>query len=800
MALLPEVCTQTGSSGLDPSGGFRLPDVDSLDTAARDLTTHAASFRSGMDAAARTWSGLGASYVSEESPTVLAAFTRVSPLAARVSDDAELTSNALGTFSSTCRDLRERLESYGRSVAELDAAIDAFPSSIETTTMVKGEQITTQVQQHWSGDADLTARHNALAAERLAVYNEYIDAQDACAAALAGVSGREALTAERPAPVDLRSGSWFDEALFDAGTLLGIDRGGDRNPWGSQTVPYRPNGVAGFLQGAGAGAVELVDGVWSLTGTGNDAKREQALGGMNTLLGNAGMLASVPLTWSFNRQQWEKDKPGIQSSLDDFGAMGAAFIHLEDHENGNQNIGRDIGGASFNIVTTVFTGGAGAGLKAGALASKAGLAAERLSIASMDSSRFAGLSTALGGAANGLWTTGTFLSKPGSLALKVSDIVMPNTTAKVLDGMTKARVAVFTSLDTAKSTTAENLTGARRAVATGLAATADGIRTVDDALPRTDFALANGAVAHPGGPGAADWLDNKAASIRENNPPAFVPPRAPTADTASAATDLIRPEPFARPDHVTNTVVLRHGNTTFPIHRKENFAARTGLRPNTEYIIEHRSLMKDDAGVVDANTVEKYYTGDTGTVTRLDTYAGVRGAWSPELNKPVPNVTYNVVAQVDGGLQNTFTLVMNNKGHLSSARGHITSTLVGDTNRNGWQQRKAARLGGEGYEGGHAAPSALGFIGERAGLFPHHEWQNRKFGTKNDEFSFSDTEKSVIDRVKRELAAGNAVDLTWEMTLKDSADLVVPKSVKLEYFFGSSESAIVRFNNLKTIE
>lgn len=48
----------------------------------------------------------------------------------------------------------------------------------------------------------------------------------------------------------------------------------------------------------------------------------------------------------------------------------------------------------------------------------------------------------------------------------------------------------------------------------------------------------------------------------------------------------------------------------------ENFAARTGLRPNTEYIIEHRSLMKDDAGVVDSDTVEKYYTDDTRTVTR----------------------------------------------------------------------------------------------------------------------------------------------------------------------------------------
>lgn len=29
--------------------------------------------------------------------------------------------------------------------------------------------------------------------------------------------------------------------------------------------------------------------------------------------------------------------------------MGAAFIHLENHEGGNQNPARDIGGAVFNI-------------------------------------------------------------------------------------------------------------------------------------------------------------------------------------------------------------------------------------------------------------------------------------------------------------------------------------------------------------------------------------------------------------------------------------------------------------------
>lgn len=37
---------------------------------------------------------------------------------------------------------------------------------------------------------------------------------------------------------------------------------------------------------------------------------------------------------------------------------------------------------------------------------------------------------------------------------------------------------------------------------------------------------------------------------------------------------------------------------------------------------------------------------------------------------------------------------MDSKGHLASAKGHITSTLIGNMNRNGWQQLKVGRLGG----------------------------------------------------------------------------------------------------------
>lgn len=402
-----------GASGLDSSGGFRLPDVDSLDTAAGDLTTHAASFRSGLDAAARTWSGLGGSYVSEESPTVLAAFTKVSPLAARVSSDAQLTAAALSTFSSTCRELRQRLEAYGRSVRELDADIDAFPTSVEETTMVKGEQIKTQVQQHWSGEADLTARHDGLAADVKAIHTEYLNAQDSCAAAMATVSGAETYRSERIGHADLSSGNWITEGLFNAGTFFGIQDEENQNPWGQDTVAYRPNGVLGELQGFGAGAVMLVDGVWTLIpGVSNQTKHDRAVEGIKTLVTNPGSL--------------------------DWGAVWSSAIHEDEAKT---SPGWAAGANVFGVASLLIPG-IGVGAKAGTVANKVGSVAGKIGTATADSARLGKLAPLFGAAAHGLNTTGAFLAKPGSFAVKVSDLVMPQTTAKVLDTLAAVRVKV----------------------------------------------------------------------------------------------------------------------------------------------------------------------------------------------------------------------------------------------------------------------------------------------------------------------------------------------------------------------
>ncbi|MFJ5955360.1 hypothetical protein ACIQC5_05305 [Paenarthrobacter sp. NPDC092416] len=789
--------SEVGPSGLNPTGGFSLPDVDSLDSAAHSLRQHADDFLTGVCTSTAIWRGLSTSYSSDESPIVLAAFDRVTPAAQRVQADGAATSTALAAFSSTCRELKHRLEAYGRQVRALDADINAFPTSVEKTTMVKDERITTTVQQHWTGEGDLTARHDALAAEAQAIHNDYLAAQNTCAGALAAVSGGESYSVSQPAGPDLKSGNWMDELLWSAGTFFGVEHPQEEQPWGKQTVPYRPNGTMGLLQGFGGGLIETVNGVWALTLTLNPEKRDQAWGGFNATMAAAGTLLATPLSlWDEERKQ--REAPEVQKALDLFGSMGPAFIHQEDADT---NAGWAAGATTFNVASIFVTAGAGAGVKAATVTTKAGLAVERLSIATMNSSRLGSLSAGLGNTATGLLKTGIFLDKPGSLVLKVSDILMPNTTSKVLDTMTQARVGTWTAVSNAKIGAAEALAGAKRTAADGLGNLAESVRTAEASLPRAIIPDPSGVMTHSGiHTGVPDWLDNRAATIRETNPPAYVPPKAATTDLpAHPAEPVVKPDHFVRPDVVENTVTLKHGDLLFPVSRRDNFAAKTGLQPNTEYIIDHRTKMKDSSGGHTANTLEGFYTDETGKVTIVNTYAGVRGAWSVELNKPVPNVTYNVVAQVDGGLQNTFTLVMDANAHLASAKGHITSTLVGDMNRNGWQQLKAGRLGGPGYDGGHAAPSALGFIGERGGLFPQHEWQNRKAGAPNDldeTNNFHDTEMEVIARVKEDLTASRPVDLQWEMELVTGDRKGLPSTVQLEYRFGHEEWQDFEFNNL----
>ncbi len=109
--------------------------------------------------------------------------------------------------------------------------------------MVKGERIVRNEQQHWTGEADLTARHDALAAEVKAIHDDYLAAQNTCAGALAAASGGETYTVSRPAAPDLKTGNWMDELLWNAGTFLGKEHPQEEQPGAKQQSLIAPTGL-----------------------------------------------------------------------------------------------------------------------------------------------------------------------------------------------------------------------------------------------------------------------------------------------------------------------------------------------------------------------------------------------------------------------------------------------------------------------------------------------------------------------------------------------------------------------------
>ncbi len=87
-------------------------------------------------------------------------------------------------------------------------------------------------------------------------------------------------------------------------------------------------------------------------------------------------------------------------------------------------------------------------------------------------------------------------------------------------------------------------------------------------------------------------------------------------------------------------------------------------------------------------------------------------------------------------------------------------------------------------KGGGVRASALGFIGERGGIFPQHEWQNGKEGTPNeiDEANnFHDTEMEVSNKSQTHFGSTRAGGFDLE------------NEARTQY---GEQPTIARFNNL----
>ncbi|BCW62007.1 hypothetical protein HAV21_10405 [Paenarthrobacter sp. MSM-2-10-13] len=239
---------------------------------------------------------------------------------------------------------------------------------------------------------------------------------------------------------------------------------------------------------------------------------------------------------------------------------------------------------------------------------------------------------------------------------------------------------------------------------------------------------------------------------------------------------------------------------SIPEWRTATSPAKTGLEPNTLYIVDNRTKMPDSSGGLTDDSLERFYTDATGRVERVDTYAGVKGAWSVELNKRMPNVTYNVVAKTDGGLENHFTIITDDFAKPKSVEAHITGLLKGDINRSAWQQILAGiRVGGRGYEGGHIIASLFAGPGEGANLMAQLMFQNRGHGTPNvpaNTLAFYQLERELMTKALHRVDTGQPLDLRVKVEAVPGPKPGLPDRVDVTFRFDAETSTTRRFPNL----
>lgn len=729
-----------------------------------------AAFHQGVQDAAKNWAGLGAYYHTPESDQVLGAFTPVLAKSARVQDLCYQASKILYAYADRARDFKTRINRLRAEVQGLDAVILA--------------------NDDWHAKAHIVDTHQQVMDAAGALAQAILDSDAQCATEISRLTGGPGYTAGHiPRHNVFASTDQVSNTFTLLQHQLGTDAALPDLPWGKQ-VSIRHEGFLSGIQGFGTAAVGAAQGLYTLLGTKDKNEQTRAWQGIGAL-GQAVFTTKAVIDRGFT----DVTEQDIEAFLTTVEALKDT-IHAEDW-------GTDpwrAGGQTVFDVGSLAVGGSGIGAEAGTMAAKLGLAAEKLSIAAMDHPGLVGFSDALTDVANGLHNAGLFLDKPGSTLLKLSDMAMPETTAKALDGLTQTKVNAWKVLDSATNASTDLLRGTQKTAAEGMERFANALRQADAALPQSLQTDPSGALRHTAGSGGAatEWLDAKATALREHSQPS-APPQ-PSTGNPPPLPIPVTPDAFPVRENIANSFVLRHGDAFFPVGRKDNFAARTSLHPHSEYIIDHRTKMRDDTGKHTADTLEKFFTDGTGRVDRVDTYAGVKGAWSTELNKRMPNVTYNVVAKCDGGLENHFTYITDEFAKPISVEAHITGLLRGDINRSSWQQFLAGRrVGGSDYEGGHLIASLFAGPGEGANLLAQLMFQNSGYGIPNvgpGAMAFYQLERELIAKALLRVDNGLPLDLRIKVEAIPGPKPGLPSGFTVTHSFDGGQSDSNRFPNL----
>ncbi|MFD8997143.1 hypothetical protein [Streptomyces abikoensis] len=319
--------------------------VDTLVSDAKTMTSDAKLFRDSGASVHSTFQGLQACYKAPEAEKLFATTAPVAAKAGAFASDLEKVSGALSTYATEIRPLAKKL-------GDLKDEAIAFVASVEG-------------DDHWRRDKKKVDHNNNLWRSVNATVAAFTDAERSCHDKIVALVGGDKLIADdgthKPNMYGYKA-SDLDHA--------------EQTPWGSMAereytgIAWLGHQIKSFVWDG-----FIVDGVWgtikglgTLVGTDGWDKAGQAWTGLAKLATGLAITAS-PLGAAYWMTPDDKLPSWLRDSRTAMKETGKALVA---YDQWGKNPARAAGGVTFNVLTTVFTGGSGAAAKGGAVAKTVG--------------------------------------------------------------------------------------------------------------------------------------------------------------------------------------------------------------------------------------------------------------------------------------------------------------------------------------------------------------------------------------------------------------------------------------------
>ncbi|MFI6944396.1 hypothetical protein ACIBI4_34510, partial [Streptomyces sp. NPDC050418] len=323
-------------------------DLGTLETAVTNLGKDAGAVRkTGADVHSQ-FQGLSAYYTAPEAEQLFASTKPVADRADQFGDDLEKVNKALSEYATEVRPIAAKLKQL-----KIDAA--AFVESVKD-------------DDEWKYDGDKIEEHNGLQSDVTAAVAAFWAAERTCANKITALFGGTQFVANDGSDKDNMYGYSADD-LKNA-----------KVPWGTPEDESHHWYEVGHWVKSFVWDGLIVDGIWgtikglgTLVGFQGLDAMGQAWKGLAQLATGL-LIMSVPVVGAAYMMAPDDKLPSwLRDSRTALKETGKALVAWDEW---GKNPARAAGAVTFNVVTTVFTGGAGAGVSG---AGKAGAVAKTLS-------------------------------------------------------------------------------------------------------------------------------------------------------------------------------------------------------------------------------------------------------------------------------------------------------------------------------------------------------------------------------------------------------------------------------------